>query len=85
MIKYFRNSFLAVKVSYCNEFYRLCEKMKISYKNVISTAASDSRINESHTNVPGHDGRFGFGGTCFSKIVIVYYLFLKKIILILLF
>jgi len=67
MIKYFRNSFLAVKVSYCNEFYRLCEKMEISYENVISTAASDTRINQSHTNVPGHDGKFGFGGTCFPK------------------
>jgi nucleotide sugar dehydrogenase len=67
MIKYFRNSFLAVKVSYCNEFYRLCEKMEISYENVISTAASDTRINQSHTHVPGHDGKFGFGGTCFPK------------------
>lgn len=67
MIKYFRNTFLSMKVSYCNEFYRLCEKINIDYNNVIETAANDSRITLSHTSVPGHDGKFGFGGTCFPK------------------
>jgi UDPglucose 6-dehydrogenase len=27
----------------------------------------DKRIGESHTSVPGPDGRRGFGGTCFPK------------------
>ena len=27
----------------------------------------DSRIGESHTKVPGHDGKRGYGGTCFPK------------------
>jgi UDPglucose 6-dehydrogenase len=27
----------------------------------------DDRITTSHSIVPGHDGRHGFGGTCFPK------------------
>ena len=34
---------------------------------MIAVAADDSRISKSHTSVPGHDGHFGFGGTCFPK------------------
>jgi len=33
-------------------------------RNAIST---DPRIGGSHTQVPGHDGRKGFGGSCFVK------------------
>jgi UDPglucose 6-dehydrogenase len=29
----------------------------------------DGRIGHSHLNVPGPDGRFGFGGSCFPKDV----------------
>jgi len=28
---------------------------------------SDGRIGNSHHEVPGHDGDYGFGGTCFPK------------------
>tara|TARA_A100001015_G_scaffold303703_1_gene393784 strand:+ start:533 stop:1375 length:843 start_codon:yes stop_codon:yes gene_type:complete len=67
MVKYFRNTFLSVKVSYCNEIYEYCQKKGINYENVRSIAALDKRICLSHTQVPGHDGKFGFGGTCFPK------------------
>ncbi len=30
---------------------------------------SDGRIGDSHLNVPGHDGKLGYGGTCFPKDV----------------
>ena len=29
----------------------------------------DGRIGHSHLNVPGPDGKFGFGGSCFPKDV----------------
>ena len=29
--------------------------------------ASDGRVGDSHLNVPGHDGKYGYGGTCFPK------------------
>jgi len=67
MVKMFRNCFLATKVSFCNEIYEYCEKKSINYENVRKIAANDERIMHSHTVVPGHDGRKGFGGTCFPK------------------
>lgn len=67
MIKYFRNTFLAVKVSYCNEIKEFCDFKKINYNNVVKLATEDDRITSSHTSVPGHDGKMGYGGTCFPK------------------
>jgi len=73
MIKYFRNTFLAVKVSYCNEMEEFCTRNGINYENVRLHATQDSRIGPSHSQVPGHDSRRGFGGTCFPKILIHFY------------
>ena len=67
MIKYFRNTFLAVKVSYCNEIEEFCRKKGIDYEKVKNIATLDHRITRNHTNVPGHDGKRGYGGTCFPK------------------
>jgi UDPglucose 6-dehydrogenase len=67
MIKLFRNCFLSVKISFCNEMYQYCQAMGVNYNHVREFVASDKRIGPSHTNVPGHDGHFGFGGTCFPK------------------
>jgi UDPglucose 6-dehydrogenase len=67
MVKYFRNTFLATKISFCNEIYNLCMKKGIDYDRMVNIASDDNRISKSHTSVPGHDGKFGFGGTCFPK------------------
>jgi len=67
MIKYVRNCFLATKVSFCNEMEEFCSLKGIEYENVRSFAMLDARIGESHSRVPGHDGKRGFGGTCFPK------------------
>lgn len=67
MVKMFRNNFLTVKVSLCNELYNWCKAKNINYDTVRTVAFSDSRIGLSHTKVPGPDGKFGFGGTCFPK------------------
>lgn len=67
MVKYFRNTFLATKISFCNEIHAFCNKQGIDYARMVDVAAEDARISKSHTLVPGHDGRFGFGGTCFPK------------------
>ena len=34
---------------------------------MITFTCIDDRIGLSHTSVPGHDGLYGFGGTCFPK------------------
>ena len=62
-----RNCFLATKVSFFNEVESLCETKKINYKMVSKLVGLDDRIGEGHTLVPGHDGKRGFGGTCFPK------------------
>ena len=66
-IKLFKNTILAVKVGFCNEFYRFCEGNNVDYNKVIEGAVTDERITTSHTRVPGINGLFGFGGTCFPK------------------
>ena len=67
MVKYFTNCFLAMKVSYANEMYKICENLDIDYDKVVEYAVRDERIGTSHLNVPGPDGDFGFGGHCFPK------------------
>lgn len=67
MVKLFRNCFLATKVSFCNEIYEFCSHKNINYENIRELATIDERITSSHSKVPGKDGHFGFGGTCFPK------------------
>lgn len=67
MVKYLINTFLSVKVSFANEIYQICEGLKIDYDKVVEYATYDERLGDSHWNVPGHDGDFGFGGHCFPK------------------
>ena len=67
MVKYLTNSFLATKVSFANEIYKICEKVGADYDKVIEYATLDERLGNSHWQVPGYDGDFGFGGHCFPK------------------
>lgn len=67
MVKYFRNCFLATKVSFCNEMWNFCKNLNIEYESVRRIATTDYRIGGFHTMVPGPDGKGGFGGTCFPK------------------
>ena len=67
MIKLFRNTFLATKISFCNEISEFCDLKRIDYETVRKFATMDERISTGHSFVPGHDGLKGFGGTCFPK------------------
>jgi UDPglucose 6-dehydrogenase len=66
-IKYMSNNFLTLKISFMNEYYDLVEKIGGNWNQIIEGFSSDPRIGNSHTQVPGHDGKRGFGGTCFPK------------------
>jgi len=66
-IKYVTNTFLAMKVSYANEVYQICQELNIDYDKVIEYSRYDDRLGNSHWSVPGPDGDFGFGGHCFPK------------------
>lgn len=61
------NSFFAVKLAYFNELRAVCDKMGLNWDNVRAGILSDGRVAHSHTQVPGPDGKRGFGGTCLPK------------------
>lgn len=69
LIKYSINTFLASKVIFFNELHSIYEKLDVndSWESVVNIISRDNRIGESHMDVPGHDGRKGFGGACFPK------------------
>jgi UDPglucose 6-dehydrogenase len=67
MVKYMTNTFLATKVSFANEMYQICERLGIDYDKVVEYSTYDERLGKSHWAVPGPDGKFGFGGSCFPK------------------
>jgi UDPglucose 6-dehydrogenase len=67
MVKYLTNSFLATKVSFANEIYQICSKLKVDYDKVVEYAILDDRLGKTHWQVPGPDGDFGYGGHCFPK------------------
>lgn len=64
LVKYFRNAFLATKVSFFNQVYDMCKAFGVNYENVADGVAQDTRIGSSHTEVT--DVR-GWGGHCFPK------------------
>lgn len=66
-IKYMANNFLSVKVSFMNDYYDFVQKIGGDWNDIVEGFVSDPRIGNSHTQVPGHDGSRGFGGTCFPK------------------
>lgn len=67
MLKLMKNCFLSAKVSLMNEFYDFCHATHTDYEKVVTLAKHDARMGMTHFQVPGPDGRRGFGGTCFPK------------------
>jgi len=66
-VKYGMNSFLATKVLFFNQFYDMCKNHGVSFNNITQAIGADPRITYSHMQVPGPDGRRGYGGACFPK------------------
>lgn len=66
-LKLFKNCFLSAKVGIMNELYDFCLAKNVNYENVKKYLLLDSRIGNTHMNVPGCSGLRGFGGTCFPK------------------
>lgn len=69
LIKYTINSFLASKVIFFNEVKKIFDNSATddSWADFIKALSLDQRIGNSHMEVPGPDGRYGFGGACFPK------------------
>lgn len=67
--KYAHNVFGAYKVTYFNAVYDYCRAMGADWTNVHAGVLLSGYINDTHTHVPGPDGKFGYGGKCFPKDV----------------
>jgi len=72
LVKYSANCFFAVKVSYFNFIYDLCEKLGLEYDEVKDMILADGRIGRSHADVisgagVSENGKRGYGGACFPK------------------
>ena len=67
MIKYMTNTFFATKISFLNDMKLLADKCGVIWEDAIEGFVRDGRVGHSHLNVPGHDGKYGFGGSCFPK------------------
>ncbi len=67
LIKYMNNVFFASKVSIMNEMKLICSAIGANWKQALAGFTADQRIGDSHLNVPGPDGKLGFGGSCFPK------------------
>lgn len=61
------NSFFAVKVAFWNEFKTLTDKLGLDYHEILEGILAEGRVEPLHTQVPGPDGKYGFGGTCLPK------------------
>ncbi|MEC7929391.1 MAG: hypothetical protein VX169_03665 [Pseudomonadota bacterium] len=69
LTKYVCNVFFATKISFLNEMKLISDKVGANWVDVIEGFVRDGRIGNSHNSVPGHDGKFGYGGSCFPKDV----------------
>jgi nucleotide sugar dehydrogenase len=67
LVKYIKNVFLSVKVSFFNEIHEYCARKGIDFDKAREASTQDARIGSGHSFVPGPDGSYGFGGTCFPK------------------
>lgn len=75
LAKYAINSFLANKVVFMNQLHQLYNDIydrdisELDWLEFVDLLNSDPRLGCSHVDVPGPDGQFGYGGTCFPKDV----------------
>jgi len=79
MIKYMNNCFFSTKVSFMNEMKLVAEKCNVDWETAVDGFVSDGRIGHSHIQVPGPDGKCGFGGDCLPKDVKAMLEFSNKI------
>lgn len=70
--KLFSNAALATKVSMANDFKKLSDSFNVDWRLISDMLQTDERIGK-HMNVPGPDGKLGFGGKCLPKDTLCLY------------
>lgn len=64
LAKFTHNCFGAFKVTYFNMIKKLCDFNEVNYERVREISNITGYLGHEHTQVPGHDGKYGYGGTC---------------------
>lgn len=69
LVKYSENAFLALKVTFANELYNIHQKTRCTsnFSDFAYLVGMDPRIGQTHLQVPGRDGKRGWGGHCYEK------------------
>lgn len=66
-VKYLCNCFFATKISFMNEMYEFAKNSHLDWQTCLDGFLSSGWVSPMHTQVPGPDGKFGYGGACFPK------------------
>ena len=69
LAKFTHNCFGALKVTYFNMIYNIAKSVGADFESVKEAASITGFIEPTHTQVPGPDGHFGYGGKCFPENV----------------
>lgn len=67
LYKYMMNSYLATKVTFMNDFKLLADTLNVNWDELTACATTDDRIGNTHLQIPGPDGKYGWEGACFPK------------------
>ena len=65
LVKYMENTWGAMKVTFCNQWYDICQEFRGSYEVVREGFLLDSRTEQMHTAV--FKDKRGFDGKCYPK------------------
>lgn len=79
LVKYGTNSFFCTKISFFNEIHDAAAALGFKGNDIVEEILEDGRIGKSHWQVPGHDGKRGFGGSCFPKDINGFMTFARKL------
>lgn len=66
-VKLIQNSFSAVKIAFLNECRLLTDKLGLDWQTILNAVLAGGWVSPMHTQVPGRDGKRGFGGACLVK------------------
>lgn len=66
ILKMFSNNYATLRIAFANSFYDLSQKQNGDY-NKIKNMFFKIQQDQTYMEVPGHDGKRGFGGKCLPK------------------
>lgn len=66
LVKMFSNNYATLRIAFANILYDLAEKQNSDY-DTIKELFFQTQHDQTYMEVPGHDGKRGFGGKCLPK------------------